>query len=115
MLTSVPFGAQRHWSRTTRDSGLNTAGKLREIVGEHGPVAACGAITSKPETFFYANVHTHFVPLYDFLKKKVAPGTWVVLDQYEHKVWLRQGTHLEHDQKLCHWGNTDYYIAWYGK
>ncbi|HET6249545.1 MAG TPA: glycosyltransferase family 39 protein [Tepidisphaeraceae bacterium] len=114
LATSIPFGIQRHYARTI-DSGINVAAKLREIVGNQ-KLAVCGAATSKPEAFFYAGIHPDFVPLYDFNPKGVEPGTWVMLDQAEHKHWLKQpNSQLEQDRKICKWGKTEYYLAWYSK
>ena len=117
LLTSISFGVQRHWSRTTRDSKFADAQTIRDIVGDK-PLAVGGAMTSHPEAFFYAQVKINFIRERDFNAPTVAPNQWIVLDQAEHKVWIRQGAHLERDRRVWTWGNTDYYMAWftgYGK
>jgi 4-amino-4-deoxy-L-arabinose transferase-like glycosyltransferase len=114
VLTSVPFGAQRQWSRTFRDSGFRIAGRLRLIVGENAVVAVGGAVTSKPETFTYAGVRVVYYSERLFLPTKVPPRTWVVLDQAERKQWLKAPVaQLEEEQWLCRNGKTDYYVAWF--
>ena len=116
-LPPSPFGVQRHWSQNAQktaasaspqQSGKSSAKTIRS--------AFCGAATSKPEAFYYARVRPDFIPLYDFNPQHVQPGTWIMLDQAEHKLWLKQpNSRLEHDQKICRWGVTDYYLAWYPK
>jgi hypothetical protein len=114
LLTAIPFGIQRYVDRSIT-SGINTAYKLREMVGAGAPVAVGGAVTSKPETFYYAGVRVNFFHSDSrFMPDQVSRGTWVVLDQREHKRWLRQsGVRLEKVQWLCRNGTTDYYLAWY--
>jgi len=114
LVTAVPFGIQRSVDRSIT-SGINTAWKLRDIVGSGAPVAVGGAVTSKPETFYYAGVRTDFFPKAElFMPDHVPHGTWVVLDQGERRRWLRQpGVRLEKEQWLCRNGATDYYVAWY--
>ena len=115
LIASIPFGLQRKLSRTEKDSGLSTALKLRSITGENAIVACGGIVTSKPETLYYAKVQPDFHPT-DFTPGHVKPGTWVLLDQAEHRQWLSvPGVHLEKDQKLCRYGSTDYFIAWYAR
>jgi hypothetical protein len=112
MLASVSFGAERHWSRTTRDSAIVQGSRLRMIVGNTA-VAAGGAITSHPEAFFYSHVNVHFYAEPDLYPAKVTPMQWVVLDQAEHKRWLRSGAILHRDHKEWMWGKTDYYVGWF--
>ena len=113
LFSSMPFGVQRHVDRSAT-SGINTAQKLRQIVGAGSTVAVGGDITSKPETFYYAGVHVDFYPTrQQFMPANVPPGVWVVLDQGEHKRWLGKGAKLQHDQWLSRNGKTDYYVAWY--
>ncbi len=114
LVVALAFGMQRSVDRSIT-SGINTAYKLREIVGPGAVVAAGGAVTSKPETFYYAGVRVEFFPTAaSFMPERVPHGAWVVLDQGEYKRWLRQpGLRLEKQQWLCRNGATDYYVAWY--
>jgi 4-amino-4-deoxy-L-arabinose transferase-like glycosyltransferase len=115
LLVSVPFGAQRHYARTYKDSGIHSAAKLKRMIGERSIVAVGGLVTSKPETLTYANVRVAFYYPNDFVPKNVPAGVWVILDQAEHKLWRRTpGIRLEKEQLFCRNGKTDYYLAWYG-
>ena len=114
VLTIVPFSVHEQLVRIAT-SGVSVTPVIERIVGNNGVVAVGGAVTSKPETFYYAHVQLHFYkPI--FTPKVVEPGSWVILDQAEHKAWLAvPGVRLEQDQFLCKWGRTDYFIAWYAR
>jgi 4-amino-4-deoxy-L-arabinose transferase-like glycosyltransferase len=109
----IPFSLQRAYDRT-RSSGFQTALILRQRVGDGASIAAGGAVTSKPETFYYADARVNFFTAGHFLPANVPPGTWVILDKQEHDRWLRSpGVRLDQDKWLCRNGTTDYYLAWY--
>ncbi len=111
-LTSVSFSLQRAEDRT-KTSGFQTAKVIRDRVGYGATIAAAGEVTSKPETFYYANAKVNFF-YDDFSPARVPAGTWVILDAIEHQRWLAvPGVRLEKDQWLCRNGKTDYYLAWY--
>ncbi len=112
VLAIIPFSVHEQLARIAT-SGVGVAPILERVVGENGVVAVGGAVTSKPEAFYYARVQLHFYKP-DFTPQAVPPGSWVVLDQAERKRWLAvPGVRLEQDRFLCKWGPTNYFIAWY--
>jgi hypothetical protein len=113
ILTIFPFSIHEQIARIAT-SGVNVAPMLHRIVGTSGPLAVGGAVTSKPEAFYYAGTRLRFYKT-DFTPSSVPPGTWVVLDPVEYKAWrATAGVKLTEDQFLCKWGSTKYRIAWYG-
>ncbi len=109
----IPFSLQRAGARNLT-SGFQTGRVLRQLVGAGASVAASGEVTSKPETFYYADVRVNYFPRLQFTPTNVPAGTWVILDSYERKKWNQQaGLRLEHEKWLCRNGMTDYYLSWY--
>jgi hypothetical protein len=112
LISVVPFSVRLQQFRTGI-SGINVAPLIRRVAGPSGTVAAGGAVTSKPETFYYAGVPLEFFKP-SFTPDDVASGTWVVLDQAERKRWVADPmVKLQREFWLCRWGPTDYYMAWY--
>jgi 4-amino-4-deoxy-L-arabinose transferase-like glycosyltransferase len=112
LITVIPFSVRLQQFRTGI-SGINVSPLIQRVAGPSGTVAAGGAVTSKPETFYYAGVPLQFFNG-NFTPDEVASGTWVVLDQAERKRWLAEPmVKLQREFWLCRWGPTDYYMAWY--
>ncbi|HWE01086.1 MAG TPA: glycosyltransferase family 39 protein [Tepidisphaeraceae bacterium] len=122
VLTSVPFGMQRHIARTKDSTKYTTSVKLRDVIGDNALVACFAAAYDKPETFYYAHARV-FLPLRkaDFIPADVPAGTWVILaanrkfDTDEYRTWHAvPGVRLDREMFLCRNEPTDYYLAWYG-
>jgi 4-amino-4-deoxy-L-arabinose transferase-like glycosyltransferase len=112
VLTIIPFSVHEQLSRTAT-SGISSAPLFRRMFGENGVVAVAGAVDNRPEAFYYSGVRPDYYKS-PFLPSYVKPGTWVMLDQDEHKRWANTpGVKLEDDQFLCKWGPTTYNMAWY--
>ncbi len=113
LILSVPFGIQRHISRT-RDSGINWVNVVQDAVGKDQIVAAGEMALWKPEIFYYAKqIRLEFHP-YGCVPRNVEPGRYVMLDQFELKRWQAEpGVRLEREKPLLRSGDMTYYVAWY--
>jgi 4-amino-4-deoxy-L-arabinose transferase-like glycosyltransferase len=112
VLAAIPFGLQRHYGRSNM-SGIHAARTLRQIVGKNPVVAVGGAVTSKPEVFYYAGARVNYFPK-GFAPEDVSPGTWVYLEEGERKRWLQTpGVKLEHVTAIPRTPKVNDYLAWY--
>ncbi|HWE96897.1 MAG TPA: glycosyltransferase family 39 protein [Tepidisphaeraceae bacterium] len=113
VLTAIPFGFQRHYDRANT-SGIHAAQTLRQIVGKNPVVAVGGAVTSKPEVFYYAGAKVRYFPK-GIEPGDVSPGMWVYLEEGERKRWLKTpGVKLERVTAIPRTPKVNDYLAWYG-
>lgn len=117
-IISYPFGLYRRLDRT-KSSGIHIARIIEKIVGPNAPMAVGGGITYKPEIFYYAGTRTKaFLPV-EFRPDRVAPETWLFMQEFElKKVWkdalAPTGKQLQRVTQVTRGGETQYFIAWYG-
>ncbi|MDB5354830.1 MAG: family glycosyltransferase,4-amino-4-deoxy-L-arabinose transferase [Phycisphaerales bacterium] len=112
LITAIPFGLQRHYDRSNT-SGIHAGETLRQIAGKNAAVAVGGAVTSKPEVFYYAGARVNYFPA-NFTPQNVRPGTWVYLEEGERKRWLQQpGVRLERVTVIPRTPKVNDYLAWY--